>query len=106
MLANNLTLDDEDAVQEELRAIQKDIVKETIPIKLPDVPDTQPVSPEQGMPVFVVTNFSNLGMQTRDRFLIEWLSPHNYMSYNTVRYRIYYIPTTHQSHQSQSSASS
>jgi charged multivesicular body protein 6 len=55
MLANNLTLDDEEAVQEELRAMQKDIMKETLPIELPAVPIAQPItSVEQGIPVFVV----------------------------------------------------
>jgi len=101
MLANNLTLDDEDAVQEELRAIQTDIMKETSQINLPDVPKTQPSSLEQGMQVFVVTNFSNHDMQTQDRSLIEWQSPHNYMTYDTE-----FTPTTHQSRQSQTSASS
>ena len=49
MLANNLTLDEEEAVQTELRAMQKDIMKETLPIELPAAPRTQPrTSVEQG----------------------------------------------------------
>lgn len=59
MLANNLTLDDEEAVQTELRAMQKDIMKET-PIELPAAPRTQPrTSVEQGVPVFVFTTLSD-----------------------------------------------
>ena len=44
MLANTLTLDDEDAVQEELRAMQQDVVDRTpIVVDLPSVPTTEPV---------------------------------------------------------------
>ena len=44
MLANTLTLDDEDAVQEELQAMQQDVVNQTrIAIDLPSVPVTEPV---------------------------------------------------------------
>lgn len=59
MLANSLTSDDEEAVQEELLAMQKDISEETLPsIELPDVPIAQPISSvEQGMSVFVFPNF-------------------------------------------------
>lgn len=44
MLANTLTLDDEEAVQEELRAIQEGIIeKTTTQIKLPSVPIDEPI---------------------------------------------------------------
>lgn len=44
MLANTLTLDDEDAVQEELHAMQQDVVNQTgMAIDLPSVPTTEPV---------------------------------------------------------------
>jgi hypothetical protein len=73
MLANNLTLEDEEAVQEELRAMQDDIVKDTLPaIELPAVPTMEPItSVEKGASVFVVTNFSNHDVQSQDHSLIK-----------------------------------
>jgi charged multivesicular body protein 6 len=60
MLANTLTLDEEEAVQAELRAMQKDITKDTLPIELPAVPTMQPITSfKQGMPDFVVKTFLN-----------------------------------------------
>jgi len=47
MLASNLTLDDEEEVQEELRAIQEGIVDKTS-IDLPSVPTTEPVKSSKG----------------------------------------------------------
>ncbi|KAF6766523.1 Snf7-domain-containing protein [Ephemerocybe angulata] len=45
MLANNLTLDEEDAVQEELRQLQAEIVGETTEeIHLPSVPEATPAT--------------------------------------------------------------
>ncbi|KAF5312918.1 hypothetical protein D9619_002989 [Psilocybe cf. subviscida] len=45
MLANNLTLDDEEAVQEELLALQQNIaLEEAHAIELPDAPVEQPAS--------------------------------------------------------------
>lgn len=49
MLANNLTLDDEEAVQEDLRQLEAEVLGKTAedPILLPHIPTTVPVS---GMP--------------------------------------------------------
>ncbi|KAF8349780.1 Snf7 family [Amanita rubescens] len=49
MLSNTLSLDEEDAVQEELQALQAEILQETQAeeIHLPDVPTARPVSPIQ-----------------------------------------------------------
>ncbi|TFK36824.1 Snf7 family [Crucibulum laeve] len=45
MLSNNLSLDEEDAVQTELRELQADIEAQTrLDIELPDAPTTEPVS--------------------------------------------------------------
>lgn len=45
MLANNLTLDDEEAVQDELLALQQDIaLEEAHAIELPDAPVEVPAS--------------------------------------------------------------
>jgi len=46
MLSNNLTLDEEDVVQAELRALQADIEGEKHTAELPKVPSTVPVSQE------------------------------------------------------------
>jgi len=46
MLANNLSLDEEEAVQEELRGLQVDILADTTPLVLPQPPTTVPVVPE------------------------------------------------------------
>ncbi|KAK7468779.1 Vacuolar protein sorting-associated protein 20 [Stygiomarasmius scandens] len=46
MLSNNLSLDEEDAVQSELRELEAAVLKESEPVKdatLPDVPTTTPV---------------------------------------------------------------
>ncbi len=48
MLANTLTLDDEEEVQEELRAIQEGIVDKTTTIDLPSVPTIEPVQSIKG----------------------------------------------------------
>jgi len=49
MLANNLSLDEEEAVQEELRGLQVDIFADTTPLVLPQPPTTVPVVPETVM---------------------------------------------------------
>jgi len=49
MLSNNLTLDEEDAVQAELRALQADIEGAQPIAELPTVPSTEPVVPEPGV---------------------------------------------------------
>jgi len=55
MLANNLTLEDEEAVQEELHAMQKDIMKEILPsLELPAVPTTQPIASVEQVPTPIV----------------------------------------------------
>ena len=48
MLASTLTLDDEEEVQEELRAIQEGIVDKTTSMDLPSVPTTEPVKSKGG----------------------------------------------------------
>lgn len=73
MLANNLTVEDEEAVQEELLAMQKDVVQEeALPsIELPSVP-TEPITKtEQGTQALVFMNLFNLGEQCRGRSMIE-----------------------------------
>lgn len=51
MLTNSLSLDEEDAVQAELKELQRETLHaqrdEETPISLPDVPITEPVSTEQ-----------------------------------------------------------
>ncbi|KAF8203127.1 Snf7 family [Pholiota molesta] len=46
LLSNTLTLDDEDAVQNELLALQQDIEREAADIILPSVPEEQPLREE------------------------------------------------------------
>lgn len=60
MLANNLTLEDEESVQEELLAMQKDVIQEALPsIELPSVP-TEPITKiEQGTQAFIFMNYFN-----------------------------------------------
>jgi charged multivesicular body protein 6 len=61
MLSNNLTLDDEDAVQAELKELQAEVVhnvqiEKAAPeqkIQLPSVPTTKPVIPVAGEPLIV-----------------------------------------------------
>jgi len=48
MLASTLTLDDEEEVQEELRAIQEGIVDKAASIDLPSVPTTEPIQSNEG----------------------------------------------------------
>ncbi|KAF8898860.1 Snf7 family [Infundibulicybe gibba] len=43
MLSNNLTLDEEDAVQNELKGLQDDIVHSARLVEMPTVPSTKPV---------------------------------------------------------------
>ncbi|KAJ7275159.1 Snf7 family [Mycena haematopus] len=43
LLANNLTADEEDAVQEELRQLEAEAVGEAAPVELPSVPTHEPV---------------------------------------------------------------
>ncbi|KAH9004332.1 Snf7 family [Lactarius hatsudake] len=49
MLMNNLSLDEEDAVQAELKELQQEALNEETPLSLPDAPTTEPVSSEQGV---------------------------------------------------------
>ncbi|KAN0134842.1 charged multivesicular body protein 6 [Lactarius tabidus] len=53
MLTNSLSLDEEDAVQAELKELQRETLHpqrdEETPISFPDVPVTEPVSTEQGI---------------------------------------------------------
>lgn len=48
MLSNTLTLDEEDAVQEELREMQEEVLRQREVLHLPDAPIERPVSAVQG----------------------------------------------------------
>ncbi|KAI9512851.1 Snf7 family [Russula earlei] len=47
MLTNSLSLDEEDAVQAELKALQRETGNAEISLSLPDAPTSEPVSPER-----------------------------------------------------------
>ncbi|KAJ3491057.1 hypothetical protein NLI96_g991 [Meripilus lineatus] len=46
MLANNLTVEDEEAVQAELKELEREALGETAPLELPSVPTEAPTEPE------------------------------------------------------------
>ncbi|KAI0304772.1 Snf7 family [Russula brevipes] len=59
MLTNNLSLDEEEAVQAELQALQQETLhaqgNAETPLSLPDAPTADPVSPGQGMSISLPT---------------------------------------------------